>query len=152
LKSITKILIEVLESDKYFEGLFGSKEKVNADAEYKIIVIPYSYYTKGPKKENIIIDELKYEEIAGFMIFKEVDGVKEFEAYTFKDHSRLDYIFLVYTLLENKLHLLAKSDKIEMFLNYGVKIDRTYDNYLGETIVVLDFANIEIKNILKGVK
>jgi len=151
MKSITKILIKILDEDEHFEGLFGSKEKVNSDADYKIIVIPYSYYRSGilPK---VVMEELTYEDVAGFLLFKEVDGVKEFEAYTFKNHSTADYLFIVYTLLENKLHILASSNRIGMFLNYGVHIDRTYDNYLGETIVVLDFANIEMETVLKGEK
>jgi hypothetical protein len=36
--------------------------------------------------------------------------------------------------------VLANAPIVEAFIEIGIKIDRVYDNYLGEAIVVLDFS------------
>jgi hypothetical protein len=150
MRAITRIFINILAEDKYFTEIFGNKEKVDSDSDFKIMVVPYSYYTDDEPKHKKVKD-LEEDEVAGFMLYKEVGDIKEYEAYTFRDHNRADYIFIVYTLLGNKLHILASSNKIEMFLNYGVVIEKTYNNYLDETMVVLDFTDIDLEAVLERI-
>jgi hypothetical protein len=136
------ILLDILIKDPTFTTIFGDKQKMDANADYNIVLIP----SEGYKEYLEQLDTLEHEELVdpkaveGFLMYDLVGGEKEYIGFALRNFKGFGSAAAFSTIKGHKLHVLANSPIVEAFIEIGIKIDRVYDNYLGEAIVVLDFS------------